>query len=168
MTTATHSSASTPRAPGSDVIAIAISLFFLACLAPAIDCNPYSEPVDGWDFETGWHLGLNLLLLGHYGGNNGIPWSANIFFIPALACLRFRMFRFAVLFGCLASILGLLTWWVRRYDTLLPGYYLWQLSLFTLAVGPAWMSYVSGKNVARNESSRQASGCPEQQQHQAA
>jgi hypothetical protein len=118
---------------------LAILLYVLACLLPCIDCGPDFQTSDpGWpDLEKGWHWGLPLLLFGHSGGNNGVPWSANVFFAAGLLCLRREWDRAALGLGLLATALGLTIWWIRRDDHLLVGYYLWQASLMVLVVAAA-------------------------------
>jgi hypothetical protein len=117
-----------------------LGLFGLACILPCIDGGPpidSSGDVAGSDLfgERGRHLGLELLLLGWAGGNNGVPWSANVFLALGLGCLVLRRHRAATVLGVIASILGLTTWWARRYDTMMVGYYFWQASHFVLAGG---------------------------------
>jgi hypothetical protein len=113
------------------------SLYLLACFLPCVDCGPGFEGGDpGFpDIEAGWHFGLSILLFGWNGGNNGVPWSANVLLAFGIACLWSRWFRAAFWLGILASMLGLTTWWVRRYDTLMIGYFVWQASLLVLAGG---------------------------------
>ncbi len=111
-----------------------VVLFLLACCLPCIDGGP---AVQSWDFEAGWHYGWVILLVGWEGGNNGVPWSANVFLAGGLLCLWRRWFRAALCLGIVASVLGLTTWWVRRYDRLMIGYYVWQMSLLSLALGAA-------------------------------
>jgi hypothetical protein len=86
-------------------------------------------------FDRGSHYGLEILLLGWGGGNNGVPWSANVFLAFGLVCLWGQWLRAAVVFGAIASVLGLTTWWVCRYDTLMVGYYVWQASQLVLVGG---------------------------------
>jgi hypothetical protein len=123
--------------PKRKVIGLTCLLFLLACLLPCIDCGPEVPSSDpGWpDFESGWHFGLTILLLGSDGGNNGVPWSANVFLALGLICLVYPKPRAAAVCGVIASVLGLTTWWVRRDDVLLVGFYAWQASLFALAGG---------------------------------
>lgn len=113
-----------------------VSLFVLACLLPCIACEPHCCGV--LDFEGGSHLGLSILLLGWGGGNNGVPWSGNVFLVLGLACLWFRWFRTAAVMGGIAAVLGLTTWWVRRFDTMMVGYYVWQASQLVLVGGAVW------------------------------
>jgi hypothetical protein len=117
-------------------------LYLAACLTPAIDCGPSVPSSDpGFpDFDAGWHWGLEILLFGWAGGNNGVPWSANVFLAIGLIGLRARWFRVAAASGSIAIVLGLSTWWVYRYSHchLLVGYYLWQGSLTALCLGASW------------------------------
>lgn len=115
-------------------------LYLLACFLPCVDCGP-TIPIgeDQFpDIDKGQIAGLGILLFGWGGGNNGVPWSANVFFAFGIACLWSKWFHAALWSGILATLLGLTTWWVRRYDTLMIGYYLWQASLLALAVGAAF------------------------------
>jgi len=124
----------------SFLVAVVVCLLnLLACFLPCIDCGPGFQSSDpGFpDFEAGWNFGWQILLLGWGGGNNGVPWSANVFLALGLACLWKRWLRAAAWLGVLASLLGLTTWWVRRFNTLMVGYYIWQASLLVLAVGAA-------------------------------
>jgi hypothetical protein len=117
-----------------------VALWLLACLLPCVDCGPaipYGE-LDFGVFDRGSHVGLEILLFGWSGGNNGLPWSANLFLVFGLLCLWTRRLRRAVVLGTIASVLGLTTWWVRRYDTLMVGYYFWQSSQLVLVGGTIW------------------------------
>ncbi|OWK38520.1 hypothetical protein FRUB_07640 [Fimbriiglobus ruber] len=91
------------------------------------------------DFERGWQFGLVILLGGWGGGNNGVPWSANVFLVAGVYSLADGRYRLAVALGFVASALGLTTWWARPYDTIMIGYYVWQASLLTLALGAVWV-----------------------------
>jgi hypothetical protein len=119
-------------------------LFAAACFLPCVDCGRVladsSGDVAGSDFlgERGSHSGLELLLVGWCGGNNGVPWSANVFLFLGYGGFVFRRYRAAAVLGLIATALGLSTWWVRRYDTLMVGYYVWQASQFVLAAGALW------------------------------
>lgn len=126
----------------SFLVAMAVCLLFLlACFLPCIDCGSPLQIGEEQilDFDNGQHIGLGLLLFGWNGGNNGVPWSANVFLALGVACLWSRWFRAAFWLGILASLLGLTTWWVRRFDTPIIGYYVWQASLFILAGGAAFI-----------------------------
>lgn len=114
-------------------------LYLLACFLPCVDCGPGFEGSDpGFpDIEAGWHFGLLILLFG-WDRSNIWPWSANVFLALGLVCLWRNRLRSAFWLGILASGLGLTAWWVRRYDTLMTGYYLWQASLLALAIGAAF------------------------------
>ncbi len=113
-----------------------IAIFFLlACCLPCLDGGPAAP--DSWDFEAGLIYGWVILLVGWEGGNNGVPWSANVFLFGGLFCLWKGWYRTALCLGIVASVLGLTTWWVRRYDRLTIGYYVWQMSLLSLALGSA-------------------------------
>jgi hypothetical protein len=118
-----------------------VALFLLACVLPCVDCGPAvvcSMDLDFGYFDRGCHYGLEILLLGWTGGNNGVPWSANVFLWLGLVGLWVRWLRAAVSLGAIASVLGLTTWWVRRYDTLVVGYYVWQASQLVLVGGTIW------------------------------
>jgi hypothetical protein len=116
--------------------AAAVALLYgLACLLPAIRCGSGAAAAE-WDFEWGRHSGLTLLLWG-WGGNNAVPWSANLVLALGVFCLSAGCYRAALLDGVVAAALGLTTWWVRRGDTLLVGYYLWQASHLALAAAAA-------------------------------
>jgi hypothetical protein len=112
-----------------------VLLYLLACCLPCVDGGP--AVAESWDFEAGWNYGWVILLVGWEGGNNGVPWSANVFLAGGLLCLWKRRFRTALCLGIVASALGLTTWWVRRYDRLMIGYYVWQTSLLSLALDAA-------------------------------
>jgi hypothetical protein len=108
-------------------------LYAWACLTPAIsDGGPASSDLD---FMSGPHCGLEILLFGWGGGNNGVPWSANVVLGLGLLALAGRRFRLACALGVVASALGLTTWWVWGYRSLRIGYFFWQASLVALAVG---------------------------------
>jgi hypothetical protein len=131
-------------AVGGLVVLAVFGLYQVACFLPSIDCGPpivnSSGDVAGSDLlgERGSHAGLELLLVGWCGGNNGVPWSANVFLLLGWACLMLRRLRAGAAFGFIATVLGLTTWWVRRHDTLMVGYYVWQASHFVLAGGALW------------------------------
>ena len=123
------------------VLTVAI-LYGLACLTPAIRVDD-GKPSGDLDFKIGTVPGLMILLFGWEGGNNGIPWSANVFLGLGLLALAGRRFRVACTLGSAATVLGLTTVWVRGYKNLHVGYFLWQASLATLAVRAgvaAWRS----------------------------
>src|SRR2546421_13122978 len=88
-----------------------VALYAVACLAPAIYVDDGKSTSD-LDFKTGSPPGLMILLFGWSGGNNGIPWSANVFLAIGLVALVAARFRAAFLIGSVAAILGLTTWWV--------------------------------------------------------
>lgn len=114
-----------------------VSLYFLSCCLPCIDCGPavaYGD-LDFHVFERGTHFGFTILFCGWHGGNNGVPWSANLFLGPALACFLLRRFRTALVLSFIASALALTTWWVRNHDNLVAGYYVWQASHLLLMSG---------------------------------
>ena len=125
----------------SFLVAVGVCLLYLlACCLPCVDCGPAVESSDpGFpDFEAGWNYGWQILLLGWGGGNNGVPWSANVFLAFGMVCLWCNWLRATFWLGIVASALGLTTWWVRRYDTLMIGYYVWQASSLLLAGGAAF------------------------------
>jgi hypothetical protein len=126
-----------PRISSKSLIGVVCWLYVLACLLPCIDGGPDSQSGDpGFpDFEKGVQFGFFLLLFGWGGGNNGVPWAANVALVFGLICLAGRRNVAALGWGILASVLGLTTWWVRRYDTLMIGYYVWQACLFLVAAG---------------------------------
>jgi hypothetical protein len=108
-------------------------LYAWACLTPAI--NDGGPPSSDLDFLSGPHIGLEILLFGWQGGNNGVPWSANVVLGLGLLALAGGRFRLACTLGGVATALGLTTWWVWGYRSLSVGYFLWQGSLVALAVG---------------------------------
>jgi hypothetical protein len=114
-----------------------IGLYIAACLTPAIYVDD-GVPTSDLDFKTGSPIGLILLLFGATGGNNGIPWSANVFLGLGLLALWMRRFPAAFALGSIASALGLTTLWVWGYGRVLVGYFLWQASLAALAAGAGW------------------------------
>ncbi len=122
-----------------------LGLYLAACFLPCVDCGPVlpdsSGDVAGSAFlgEGGSHVGLEIHLFGWCGGNNGVPWSANVFLCLGYCCFVFRRYRTAAVLGLIATVLGLTTWWVRRYDTLVIGYYAWQASQVVLAIGALWV-----------------------------
>lgn len=109
-----------------------------ACMLPVVRLDD-GIPTSDLDFKNGSPIGLEVLLLGWTGGNNGIPWSANVFLILGLLCLWGGRYRRALTFGIAANVLGLTTWWVVRYSPLLIGYYFWQTSLLVLLAGAGWI-----------------------------
>jgi hypothetical protein len=116
------------------VLFFVAALYGAACFTPAIYVDDGCATSD-LDFRIGSPWGLEILLLGWGGRNNGIPWAANVFLLFGLAMFRARWFRTAFVLGIIASLLGLTTWWVWGFRSLLVGYYLWQASLIVLAVG---------------------------------
>jgi hypothetical protein len=137
----------TKKTCARQVIALVQILFLVACLLPCIDCGPDLQSGDpGFpDFEAGRQYGLTILLFGWSGGNNGVPWCANVFLAVSLFCFAKKQIRLAILLSGIASLLGLSTWWARRYDTLLVGYYVWQLSMFASFGGAIWAARSSGR-----------------------
>jgi hypothetical protein len=136
-----------PNTPERKVTRAVCLLFLLACFLPCIDCRsevPSSDP--GFpDFTAGRHLGLMILLLGWGGGNQGVPWSANVFLALGLLFLGSRQPRPAAALGVIASGLGLTTWALNSFSRpheyrMLVGYYFWQASLLVLAAGALWVS----------------------------
>lgn len=129
----------------------ALILFVIACILPCIDCGPDSQTGDPgfWDPEAGWHFGIAILLFGWAGGNNGVPWSANLFLAAGLYALETERPRTAVAMGAAAVTLGLTTWWARHNNTLMIGYYCWQASLFLLLLGALWV--VRGGSAEKRE-----------------
>jgi hypothetical protein len=115
-------------------------LYALACFLPCVDCGPAVAhgDLDFSVFERGYHVGFEILLLGWSGGNNGVPWSANVFLALGWFCLWTRRLRLTAALGLIAVLVGLTTWWARRHDTLMVGYYFWQASHFVLFVGALW------------------------------
>src|SRR5437764_12106344 len=105
------------KSPDSKIFAWVCLLFLFACFLPCIDCGsevPSSDP--GWpDFTAGCHVGLEILLFGWSGGNNGVPWSANVFLALGLFCLGKRQRRTAGALGVIASVLGLTTWVMNSF-----------------------------------------------------
>jgi hypothetical protein len=131
-------------------------LYLAACFTPAINVDD-GIPKSDLDFRDGSPIGLVILLFGWTGGNNGIPWSANVFLGLGWVALLARQHRAAFVLGTIASALGLTTWWVWGYGRVLLGYYLWQASLMLLAAGgwAAWRRIQSRKNEP-NQALRQA------------
>jgi hypothetical protein len=109
-----------------------------ACMTPVVRLDD-GIPTSDLDFKNGSPIGLIVLLFGWTGGNNGIPWSANVFLALGLFCLWIGQYRRALALGIIANVLGLMTWWVLRYYPLLIGYYLWQSSLLILLAGSGWV-----------------------------
>jgi hypothetical protein len=119
-----------------------VALFGLACLTPAIRVDD-GRPSSDLDFRIGTAFGWEILLWGWGGGNNGIPWSANVFLGLGLLLLALRRFRAACVLGATAAVLGLTTWWVWGYESVRVGYFLWQSSLIALGAGAGWASFRS-------------------------
>lgn len=115
-----------------------LTLYFMACWLPAIYVDDGVSSSSDLGFKDGSPIGLLILLFGYSGGNNGIPWSANVFLAVGIICLLNRSIRLAAVWSSVASLLGLTTWWVWGYKSLLIGYYLWQASLIVFAVGACW------------------------------
>src|SRR5438105_3130863 len=118
--------------------ALTVTGFYLAaCLTPAIYVDD-GIPSSDLDFKDGSPIGLVILLFGWCGGNNGVPWSANVFLVLGLYQLHVRRLRPAFVLGSIATVLGLTTWWVWGLGNLLVGYYLWQASLAVVPAG-TWL-----------------------------
>src|SRR4051812_26174271 len=100
-------------------------LYAAACFTPAIRVDD-GIPSSDLDFKLGTVPGLFILLLGWTGGNNGVPWSANVFLGGGLLLLALKRFRGAAVLGVLAAALGLTTCWVWGAGNLRLGYFLWQ------------------------------------------
>jgi hypothetical protein len=148
-------------APERKVIGRVCLLFLLACFLPCIDCGQEVSSSDpGWpDLTAGWHFGLIILLFGWSGGNNGVPWSANVFLALGLACLGLRRHRTAAVLGMIASTLGLTTWAMNSFSRPhdihpMVGYYFWQASQLVLAVGALWAGRVTLREPKANEHNR--------------
>jgi hypothetical protein len=119
-------------------------LFLAACILPCLDGGPPSTEGAWPNPEEGWHFGLVILLFGYTGGNNGVPWSANLLLLLGVACLAFGRPQMAAALGVIASLLGLTTWWVRRGDSFLVGYYVWQACHLALTWGAVCVLRLSG------------------------
>jgi hypothetical protein len=117
-----------------------MAFYVAACFTPAIYVDDGISTSD-LDFKEGSPIGLVILLFGWSGGNNGIPWSANIFLALGLPPLLLGRFRAAFVLGGIASALGLTTWPVWGYDRMLAGYYLWQASLLSLTTGAGYAAW---------------------------
>ena len=128
-----------------------IGLYLAACFTPAIYVDD-GIPTSDLDFKDGSPIGLIILLFGWTGGNNGIPWSSNVFLGLGLVALLARRPRAAFVLGTIASALGLTTLWVWGSGRLLLGYYLWQISLVLLAAG-GWATWMRLR-FRKNESNR--------------
>ena len=135
------------KAPERKVIALVCLLFLLACFLPCIDCGAGVASSDpGFpDFTAGCHLGLELLLFGWGGGNNGVPWSANVFLALGLVCLWVGQPGTAGVLGVIAAGLGLTTWLLNSFSRphdyqVMVGYYFWQASQLVFAAGGLWAS----------------------------
>src|SRR5882724_6709775 len=84
------------------VSCIVMGLYLSACFLPCIDSGPavpVSSDLDFHVFDRGCHFGMEILLFGWSGGNNGVPWSANAFLALGLLCLWSRRLRVAVALG---------------------------------------------------------------------
>jgi hypothetical protein len=131
-----------PRTEPASVFVVAmavLALFGVACFLPCIDGGPHRPPSDlDFHLDSGWHFGLEILLFGWSGSNNGLPWSANVVLLLGLGCLVVRLRRAAAVLGFIATVLGLTTWWVRPHETMMVGYYVWQASHMVLAGGALW------------------------------
>jgi hypothetical protein len=123
---------------GKVTICLACLLYVAACVLPCIDGGePVVDSDPGFpDFEAGPQFGILILLCGYTGGNNGVPWSANVVWALGLLCIWQKRFRPAAALGMVATALGLTTHWARPGDKLLAGYFFWQTSLLMVAVGP--------------------------------
>jgi hypothetical protein len=80
--------------------------------------------------------GLGALVLGWMWDRSVYAWSANLFLLFGVLCLLSRRFGLASVIGYAAAALALTSWFINR--RLLIGYYLWQVSLFSLALGAQW------------------------------
>jgi hypothetical protein len=125
------------------VIALTVAaLYVAACTSPALYLDE-SIPRDDIPFDTGTWLGWKCLLHGYWFFP---PWAANFLLLVGLRALLSRGFMFARACGIGAFLLGLMMWMVLNDTQLLIGYYLWQASHITLAVGAAWLLARSRKS----------------------
>jgi hypothetical protein len=128
---------------------VVVGLYLAACFTPAIYVDD-GIPKGDLDFNTmGSPFGLEILLFGWTGGNNGVPWSANVFLALGLLALWAKQMHGALVLGSIASLLGLTTWWVWRGSQMLVGYYFWQTSLVLLAAGASWAVWLRSQSEKR-------------------
>jgi hypothetical protein len=121
------------------VVALTLGLFAVACCLLTVDEDrytdggalhegPYNGPHPGW----GW---LDLL----FGWLSGHPaWFANPTLVVALLLLRIGWRSSAAAAGILAFSLGLTTCATFEIQQLHMGYYIWQVSLLSFAIGACW------------------------------
>jgi hypothetical protein len=121
------------------VLAAVLALYLTACFTPAVIANVagFSGGPGGGRIvpPVGW---LTLI----FGWIVPVPWSANFFLLAGLILLMVNRPVVASVLGIVASLLGLTAWlhlspnWDKSpLESLLVGYYLWQVSLIALPLG---------------------------------
>jgi hypothetical protein len=124
-------------------------LYGIACVIPAVYFD--TGPPGGHNFHLGSPFGYTALLCGWIPPFT-LAWSANIAFVTGCVLLLCRRYYAASTAGWVAAVLGLTTWALvafREIPYLLPGYYLWQASLITLATGARSLSRPTDKQGSR-------------------
>lgn len=114
------------RAAESLAVALALAIYLVACLVPAMTNKDGSRPSAGWQ-----------LLLYGYVPRGTIPWSSNVFFFFGCVFLLGGHRMPAMVLGVLASILGVSTFLILNIinGSVTIGFYLWESSFVVLTAG---------------------------------
>jgi hypothetical protein len=134
-----HSSVANTRKPllAKVVVGVAVTLYATACFLPATDIGSF----DGGALSDGPvrvqpSLGWEHLVFGWLDFPGSLPaWSANFFLAAGLLALLRSQFQRAIALGALAALLGLMTTTSYKNEGRYIGFYLWELSHVTLALG---------------------------------
>ena len=110
-------------------------LYVSACVAPAIKVDEGGG--GACSSRIGTVPGLAALLFG-WATYTCIPWSANVLLLAGVIALLQQRYKGAIVLSWAAVVAGLTTplyWLVGMFQKLLVGYYCWQASLLSFAVG---------------------------------
>jgi hypothetical protein len=121
----------------------ALSLYVVSCATPAMDEPEKSSMRGMWDNPATWtppppFEGWRLLGLGFLCPTGTTAWWANVAFFLGVVCFSCRRYPSGFALGLIALILGATTWIECRYEHKYVGYYLWQASHLSLALGSLW------------------------------
>lgn len=109
------------------------ALFLAACMAPAVKVDEGGHACTA--IRLGTLPGFVTLLLGCVPPLT-VPWSANLLLVVGWVLLLCNKTKAALDLGVAAALLGLTTWLFSfEWKELLVGYYLWQSSLLSFALG---------------------------------
>jgi hypothetical protein len=119
----------------------ALSLYVASCATFAMD-EPEKSSMRGFS-DGPWYppareMGWQLLLMGLFFPICTLAWWGNIAFFLSVVCFCRRRYQWAFALGVVALCLGAATWIECRHEQKYVGYYLWQASHLSVALGSLW------------------------------